>query len=675
MSLQTNLKGRLRNTSLPKSHGLMPVFEAVVNSIHSIEDAEYDISQGEIRVEVIRSPQQQLEVGNRALDEIVGFIISDNGCGFTNTNFSSFETLDSEHKIDRGCRGVGRLMWLKAFQSAHISSRYIAEGNTERYKSFVFDEHKGVHSVQDNTSSFESTGTEIRLNNFKENFRKSCPKTTLKMANALLEHCLWYFVRSESCPNITIADQGELVSLYSLYDDYMREEAQHEEIIIADEPFELTHIKFRTSSGKKHNIAFCASSRLVKEEGIVGKLPGLHPRISDDNGDFIYSCYLSSPVLDEHARSERTSFDLAEHDEGLFADSEITLDQIRAAVISRSAIYLADSLGESLKTGKQRIDSYVAEQAPRYRSLLKHIPDEDLMVDSSISDRDLELHLHAKYSDFEKELLSEGHSVMVVKEDEQEQDYRERVSTYIEKTDDLKKSDLANYVAHRKVTLDLLSKAIERQEDGKYAREDLIHQLIMPMRADSSEVNQDACNLWLVDERLTFHDYLASDKPLSSMPILDTDSRKEPDLLALNTYDKALLVSDTKSLPLASITVIEIKRPMRNDAKAGEEKDPIEQALGYLKRVRNGKVQTPRGRTIPDSSNIPGYCYVICDLTPSIIERCELLTLTSTSDHLGYFGYNPNYKAYIEVISYDRLVNRAKERNKAFFDKLGLPTN
>jgi hypothetical protein len=26
MSLQTNLKGRLRNTSLPKSHGLMPVF-------------------------------------------------------------------------------------------------------------------------------------------------------------------------------------------------------------------------------------------------------------------------------------------------------------------------------------------------------------------------------------------------------------------------------------------------------------------------------------------------------------------------------------------------------------------------------------------------------------------------------------------------------------------------
>ena len=42
MSLQTNLKGRLRNTTLPKSHGLMPVFEAVVTSIYSIEEKGTD---------------------------------------------------------------------------------------------------------------------------------------------------------------------------------------------------------------------------------------------------------------------------------------------------------------------------------------------------------------------------------------------------------------------------------------------------------------------------------------------------------------------------------------------------------------------------------------------------------------------------------------------------------
>jgi len=32
-----------------------------------------------------------------------------------------------------------------------------------------------------------------------------------------------------------------------------------------------------------------------------------------------------------------------------------------------------------------------------------------------------------------------------------------------------------------------------------------------------------------------------------------------------------------------------------------------------------------------------------------------------------------SYEAYIEVISFDRLLNAARERNRVFFDKLGLP--
>lgn len=38
MSIKTNLVGRLRNLQLSKSRALLPLFEAVVNSIHSIDD-------------------------------------------------------------------------------------------------------------------------------------------------------------------------------------------------------------------------------------------------------------------------------------------------------------------------------------------------------------------------------------------------------------------------------------------------------------------------------------------------------------------------------------------------------------------------------------------------------------------------------------------------------------
>ena len=146
----------------------------------------------------------------------------------------------------------------------------------------------------------------------------------------------------------------------------------------------------------------------------------------------------------------------------------------------------------------------------------------------------------------------------------------------------------------------------------------------MPMGNDSNGLTPDSSNLWLIDERLAFHDYLSSDKPLCTIPITNSDETKKPDLCALNVFDNPVLVSEGNSLPLASIAVVEIKRPMRNDTAQGEEKDPIEQALGSLDRIRLGKVQTASGRLIPKSENIPGFCYVICDITSSIEKRCRI---------------------------------------------------
>jgi hypothetical protein len=47
--------------------------------------------------------------------------------------------------------------------------------------------------------------------------------------------------------------------------------------------------------------------------------------------------------------------------------------------------------------------------------------------------------------------------------------------------------------------------------------------------------------------------------------------------------------------------------------------------------------------------------------------------LQVTADKLGYFGYHKKFNVYIELLSFDRLLNSAKERNRVFFDKLGLP--
>ena len=231
-------------------------------------------------------------------------------------------------------------------------------------------------------------------------------------------------------------------------------------------------------------------------------------------------------------------------------------------------------------------------------------------------------------------------------------------------------SDLANYITHRRVIIDMLEKAIKRTQNGHYAREEILHHLIVPRGVTSANLDESDMNLWLIDERLAFHDYLASDKPLSSQPISDVESSQRPDINVLQLFDNPILVSERKSAPFATLTIIELKRPMRSDSN-----DPIDQTLNYIQKLREGQITTATGRPLGNADNVPGYCYIIADLTDSIRDRCRKYSLMETEDGLGYFGYIPFFKTYVEVISFDRLVNASKERNRAFFDKLGLPVS
>jgi hypothetical protein len=681
ISISTNLAGRLRNTPLPLGAGLLPVYEAVINSIHAIEDTNLRPEQGEIKIEILRKPKtEQLSLedtkkrGPDALEDIIGFRITDNGIGFTDENMKSFCMLDSDYKADKGGRGIGRLLWLKAFDRVRIHSVYSNGGDSLKTRSFTFDAGQGITDEQTaSTEEERHIGTIVCLEGFMERYRENSRKTAEAIGSCILEHCLWYFVREGGAPSITVSDADERIDLDTLYEKHMHSSTSRESITLKERDFHLIHVKFRSGAHPAHAIALCADNRLVTEEKLAGKIPGLRGRLFDESGEFVYVCYVSSPFLNEVARPQRTGFDVPDTVDGLFANMEISRDDIHGAVATKAAEHLADYLEANIERAKERIESFVATKAPRYRPILSRIHPEKLDVDPDATDKELDLLLHKQLSEIEGGFLAEGHDIMTPAIGEGVDAYRQRLSEYLKTAEDIKKSDLANYVSHRRVILDLLELAIQRGENGKYAREDLIHNLIMPMRQTSKDVMFDSCNLWLVDERLAFHDYLASDKTINAMPITDSKSTKEPDIVSLNIYDNPILTSDSPTAPFASLTVVEIKRPMRDDAEPGEERDPVEQCLGYLERIREGNVTTSLGRPIPNAAQLPGFCYVLCDLTDSIIDRCKKHSMMQSYDGMGFFHYNPNYNAYIEVISFDKLVQSAKERNRAFFDKLGLP--
>ena len=72
--------------------------------------------------------------------------------------------------------------------------------------------------------------------------------------------------------------------------------------------------------------------------------------------------------------------------------------------------------------------------------------------------------------------------------------------------------------------------------------------------------------------------------------------------------------------------------------------------------------------------SIPIYVYIIADLTESLTKLCDSRDFIATPDREGYFKYHDKYKAYIEILSYNKLYTNASQRNKVLFEKLFKPS-
>lgn len=676
VDLKTSLSGRLRNTSLPKSLALFPLFEAIVNSIHAIDERieqnkSFTLADSRIAIKIIRSGQTSTD--NSRKPDITGFQIIDNGIGFNEKNFTSFLTLDSEYKSAKGCKGIGRLLWLKAFSTVRVESIFY-ENESFKKRGFSFT-RDGIKNDFLDSSETDEINTIVSLNNILSDYLASIPKSADKIAERIIDHCFWYFLRDGGAPNIIIEDGEDCSNLNNIFEYSKSAELKSDSFSIRGNVFEITHIKLKEGSPYRNCALYGAANRLVLSENLESKIQGLYGELLDGDKPFSYVCFVASSYLTQNVSPERLSFNISESlDNSFLTEVELSFEEIRNEVVKSVSKFLKDYLVDNLQRTEDRIIDYVSNKEPRYRSIIKYLSTSDKAFNPNISDKELDLKLHKKLREVEENLIEQGHD-LINNNTLSNEEFVSKLNQYLQTSGDAKASDLASYVAKRRAIIDIFERVLQQQDNGKFVTEDVIHQLIMPMRETSDSIISEECgNLWLIDERLAFHSYLASDKTIKSMPITSDESTKEPDICALNVFSNPILVNEGRTFPLASITIVELKRPMRDDARAGEKEDPILQALTYLDKIRLGQAKTPQGRPIPQSNDIPGYCYVICDITESVIRCCKAYCLQVTSDQLGYFGYNPNYKAYIEVISFDRLLRAAKERNRMFFQKLGIPS-
>lgn len=499
MALTTSLVGRVRNTSLPKSHALLPLLEAVVNGIQAVDARPDDEAEpGRVSVRVHRDEQAEFDLGHvgpgRApMKPIIGFTIEDDGVGFTPGNMASFETLDTDYKASIGCRGVGRLLWLKAFDRVSIRSAYEDTDGNLRGRQFKFSIEREVEHEGD-PDGFAHTGAVVSLDGFKDAFQQHAPKGTDAIAREVFEHCVWYFLRPGGAPDVTIADDDDSVSLGDLMHEFVYSEMPQTTIEVKGEKFDMVNLCLKSSTrNAMPRLYWCAASRVVSEENLTGKVPGLYGRLKDEaSTEFTYVCYLTSDFLDARVRSDRTAFDVAERVAGESLVDDISLDDIRAGVLEEVERILEDPLAAARDEGKERVHDFVSNRAPRYRPVLARLEELGVTVDPSVRDQELELQLHRNLQKLEADTLAQSQEIFTEVGSKPPEDYAERLTQYLDTISDINQSDLAAYVSRRRVILDLLARLIRSDEGGKYSREDAIHSLLIPMRTDSNQIGTDA---------------------------------------------------------------------------------------------------------------------------------------------------------------------------------------
>ena len=687
--MKVNIAGKIRDINLPGKRCLLPLFEAVINSIEAIEEAQ--IAQGRILIRILCQDTLLSEQDGEAR-EVTGFEIEDDGIGFTQKNFESFDEEYSEHKANKGGKGLGRFCWLCVFKEVEVDSSFM-EGEKRQARAFTFSV-RSDDPVQPRESALgerKGNRTVVRLKTIKKvrggqggkNEDKYGALRGMKgitIARRIIEHCLEYFV-GPNCPQIVIEDprSEEGICLNTIFESEITYKSKTDELEIKGNKFTVLHVRLQTVYASHHQVHYCADGRVVTSENLEKRIPNLKSGISDQAGErFTYAAYVESPLLDETVTSDRTNFTASEDDQDLFA-GDITWQDIREKIVEASKEYLRPYTEPVQSQKMQRVRTFVKSR-PRYRAMLKYA--EPLLEDMppDIDDDKLETRLYEAYCQVEKELLEEGQKLFARKlEDEDVQEYETSFQKYFEKANDLNQSDLVRYVCHRKTILEFLKKLLQLRENGKYPLEEALHNALFPMGSTLDDAPENSHNLWVLDEKLVYHEYLASDKQLRKV-FERTDSQAEPDIVSICPYDVPNAFGIPNETPLNSVVIIEFKRPMRKrypDKKDPAEQDdnPFTQVFGYIEKIEKSRAIAKPGRPIGVSANPPYYCYVVADLTAQLQTRAKGFGLTPIPEGpaAGFFGFNPNYNAYIEVISYDKMISHAARRNTAFFDKLNMP--
>jgi hypothetical protein len=570
---------------------------------------------------------------------------------------------DSRAKTALGGKGVGRLVWLKMFDTVEIDSTYIEDGKPSRRRfSFSLRNPTGIAPLEEKPPG--PTETSVMLVDLLFQYRQNFRHRAQTIKGELVKHFLSIFLDGRF-PRIEIIDGDEVYPITA--DDLPPRSSTSFQL--AGHSFGVLQLKIKSPQERQHAVFYCANRRVVRSERIKGLPAG---RFEDPEGAFYYQAYVSSPLLDDSVNQERTGFSIEEETSNGDLLDEVTFAQLRENVLEGAQHYLAASLAELEEAKQQRISAVLDEQFPEY-AYLRSFNTHDLAlipVDATAADIEDEIaHIHFRNQKSGRQLLNE-----TLRDMEQHATFdvetftREFGARFVSATT-INQASLFSYLLFRQSVLDLYDQILRKSGD-RFQKEAAIHNLIFPMGKEHSGTEAfGKHNLWLVDERLTYSNYIASDKQIRThKPLFGATSQGEPDLAL---YYNLGFSADSLDDVLRNVVIVEFKRPGRLGQR---EENPYQQIMRYIRDMRAGFYRIEDGKKVKVADTTRFYCYIVCDLDGDTIQQMveENMFRPLFDGQDGYSLYNPSVRAYIELVPFERILRDARRNHRAFFERAGL---
>ncbi|WP_375707608.1 ATP-binding protein [Bartonella sp. AA1HLJMS] len=449
--------------------------------------------------------------------------VFDNGDGFTKENIKSFSTYKSDYKIQEGCKGVGRITYLKIFEEVKIVS-------------FSKDEHHAQISLnftpQFTQDSFKKeNGEKDKWWNTHLSFERPYKQNVLDINlvhNEIYYHLLpLLFLKKDENIQINfyvhnvenLEDVNNLRDVKNLKDveslekrtintqDLPYLENKTLKIGLSNIPFSLSYyFEENTNSKTKVEAYYCANNRTVMP---FSKFININPI---NNVMMIF--LLESPILDKCVNDERNEFEINKTDPDL--ETQLTWDDINQT-LKNTLNEVINSQFPEIKEKKSTLLKKIAEEYPY---LVDFLDTKDVIGGVFKEDSFIE-NAEKKYSKRKlafRKTLHEG---------------KGKPKENLQKAQKFASLELTQYIQFRDDILNQFSKLLTPKTLEKDIHNLFIHQ---GKTADKfSPLPLEENNLWIIDDKFMSYNYLQSEKTiqefLSNVDSLSINSgRKKTEL-------------------------------------------------------------------------------------------------------------------------------------------------